>query len=98
VKAAITRYRVMAIIAGIVLLAFTVEIIIKYTIGPEIPWFAQLHGLIYMIYLVTTIDLARRANWSIGRIVGMCLAGTIPLVSFYAERWVVKTLKPNQSS
>ena len=97
-KAAITRYRVMAIIAGIVLLAFTVEIIIKYTIGPEIPWFAQLHGLIYMIYLVTTIDLARRANWSIGRIVGMCLAGTIPLVSFYAERWVVKTLKPNQSS
>lgn len=92
-KAAVNRYRVMAIIAGLVLVAFTIEIIVKYTLGPEIPWFAQLHGLIYMIYLVVTIDLARRANWSIGRIIGMCLAGTIPLLSFYAERWVVKTIK-----
>ncbi|MFM1905417.1 MAG: hypothetical protein RIT32_213 [Actinomycetota bacterium] len=92
-KAAVNRYRVMAIIAGLVLVAFTIEIIVKYTLGPEIPWFAQLHGLVYMIYLVVTIDLARRANLSIGRIIGMCLAGTIPLLSFYAERWVVKTIK-----
>ena len=92
-KAAVNRYRVMAIIAGLVLVAFTIEIIVKYMLGPEIPWFAQLHGLIYIIYLVVTIDLARRANWSIGRIIGMCLAGTIPLLSFYAERWVVKTIK-----
>lgn len=92
-KAAVNRFRVMAIIAGLVLVAFTIEIIVKYTLGPEIPWFAQLHGFIYMIYLVVTIDLARRANWSIGRILGMCLAGTIPLLSFYAERWVVKTIK-----
>lgn len=92
-KAAVNRYRVMAIIAGLVLVAFTIEIIVKYTLGPEIPWFAQLHGLVYMTYLVVTIDLARRASWSIGRIIGMCLAGTIPLLSFYAERWVVKTIK-----
>lgn len=92
-KSAITRYRVMAIVAGIVLLAFTVEIVVKYTLGPEIPWFAQLHGLLYMIYLITTIDLARRANWSVGRIIGMCLAGTIPLLSFIAERWVVKSVR-----
>lgn len=85
----------MAITAGIILLIFTVEIIVKYTLGPEIPWFAQLHGLVYMIYLVTTIDLARRVNWSISRIIVMCLAGTIPLLSFYAERWVVKSISPN---
>lgn len=85
----------MAIIAGLVLMAFTIEIIVKYTLGPEIPWFAQLHGLIYMIYLVVTVDLAKRANWSLPRILGMCLAGTIPLLSFFAERWVVKTTHPN---
>lgn len=94
-KSAITRYRVMAIVAGLVLVAFTIEIIVKYTLGPEIPWFAQLHGLIYMIYLVVTVDLARRVNWSVLRIIGMCLAGTIPLLSFYAERWVVKNIPTN---
>lgn len=92
-ESAIKRYRIMAIIAGIVLLAFSVEIFVKYVFGPEIPWFAQLHGAVYMIYLVVTIDLSRRVNWKIGRIIGMCLAGTIPLLSFYAERWVVKNLK-----
>ena len=94
-KSAITRYRVMAIVAGLVLVAFTIEIIVKYTLGPEIPWFAQVHGLIYMIYLVVTVDLARRVNWSVFRIIGMCLAGTIPLLSFYAERWVVKNIPTN---
>lgn len=90
-KTAITRYRIMAIIAGLVLIAFTIEIFIKYVFGPEIPWFAQLHGVVYMVYLFVTIDLARRARWKILTTLGMCLAGTIPLVSFYAERWVVKT-------
>jgi integral membrane protein len=92
-KAAVTRYRVLAIIAGLVLVAFTVEITVKYTLGPEIPWFAQLHGVVYMVYLVVTIDLARRARWKVSTTIGMCLAGTIPLLSFYAERWVVKTIK-----
>jgi integral membrane protein len=92
-KAAVTRYRVLAIIAGLVLVAFTIEITVKYTLGPEIPWFAQLHGVVYMIYLLVTIDLARRARWKVGTTIGMCLAGTIPLLSFYAERWVVKTIK-----
>jgi hypothetical protein len=45
-KAAVTRYRIMAIIAGLVLIAFTIEIFIKYVFGPEIPWFAQLHGAV----------------------------------------------------
>jgi len=49
--------------------------------------------VVYMIYLLVTIDLARRARWKVGTTIGMCLAGTIPLLSFYAERWVVKTIK-----
>jgi integral membrane protein len=94
-KSAVTRFRFMAYLAGLVLLAFTVEIIIKYTLGPEVPWFAQLHGLIYMVYLVVTFDLARNAKWGVVRTLGMCLAGTVPLMSFYAERWVVKQIPIN---
>ena len=73
-KAAVTRYRIMAIIAGLVLIAFTIEIFIKYVFGPEIPWFAQLHGAVYMVYLFVTIDLGRPGCWKFLTAVWMCLS------------------------
>ena len=45
-----------------------------------------LHGFLYMVYLVGTFDLFRRVRWSFPRLVMMALAGTIPFLSFYAER------------
>ena len=41
---ALKRFRFIAYLAGVILIIFTFEIIIKYTLGPEIPWFAQLHS------------------------------------------------------
>jgi len=89
VGAALTRYRVIAYVVGVVLiLLMVVGMPLKYlladpvvveTVGPA-------HGFLYMIYLVAAFDLARRANWSLGRIVTIMLAGTVPFVSFYAER------------
>ena len=50
-----------------------------------------------MIYLVTAFDLAVRAKWPFVRTVLVLLAGTIPVMSFVAERkataWV-RELKP----
>lgn len=87
------RYQIIAWIAGIVLVAFTIEITIKYTLGPEIPWFAQLHGFVYMVYLALAFDLSRKANFNLKQTAAILLAGTIPLLSFYAERWVTKQIK-----
>jgi integral membrane protein len=39
-----------------------------------------------MVYLLFTFDLFRRVRWSFPRLVMMALAGTIPFLSFYAER------------
>jgi len=34
---ALKRFRFIAYLAGVILIIFTIEIIIKYTLGPEIP-------------------------------------------------------------
>ena len=89
VRGALTRYRVIAYVVGVMLLLLVfVAMPLKYfgdnpgamnVIGP-------LHGFLYMVYLVGTFDLFRRVRWSFPRLVMMALAGTIPFLSFYAER------------
>ena len=47
---------------------------------------AVLHGWMFMIYLVTVLDLSLRCKWNVfPRTVLVMLAGTIPFFSFYAE-------------
>lgn len=89
VRGALIRYRVIAYVVGVMLLLLVfVAMPLKYfadnpaamdVIGP-------LHGFLYMVYLVGTFDLFRRVRWSFPRLVMMALAGTIPFLSFYAER------------
>jgi len=82
---ALTRFKFIAYLAGVVLILFTIEIILKYSGILEIPWFAQLHGFIYMVYLVISFDISRRAKLSFKETILLLLAGTIPVMSFFAE-------------
>ncbi len=43
------------------------------------------HGWLYMIYLVTTFILARKAKWELPFTVVTLICGTIPIASFWAE-------------
>ena len=89
VRGALIRYRVIAYVVGVMLLLLVfVAMPLKYfaddtsamdVIGP-------LHGFLLMVYLVGTFDLYRRVRWSFPRLVMTALAGTIPFLSFYAER------------
>jgi integral membrane protein len=91
VQGARTRYRIIAWIVGVVLIALVVVgMPLKYlgdddtvvaTIGP-------FHGFLFMVYLALTFDLGRRAGWSLGRMLLVMLAGTIPFFSFWMERKV----------
>lgn len=47
-----------------------------------------LHGVFYILYLLATLDLAVRSRWALPRIILVMLAGTIPVLSFVAERKV----------
>ena len=59
--------------------------VVVETVGPA-------HGFLYMIYLVAAFDLSRRADWPLKRMLLVMLAGTVPFVSFYAERRVTAWL------
>ncbi|HLV57743.1 MAG TPA: DUF3817 domain-containing protein [Natronosporangium sp.] len=90
--AALTRFRIIAYVVGVVLLLLTAAVILRYGFG--YPQFSQMispvHGFLYMVYVVAVFDLGRRVGWSLGRMVLVMLAGTVPLMSFYAERVVTR--------
>jgi len=48
----------------------------------------DLHGFLYLVYLVFAWLLARRLHLTLGRTVLLLLAGTIPILTFVVERWL----------
>ncbi len=46
-----------------------------------------------MILLITAFDLGRRARWSWLRLLLIALAGTVPFLSFVAERSATKDVR-----
>jgi integral membrane protein len=91
VHGALIRYRVMAFIVGTALLVLTVVIIFqafgyKMKLAEEIV--APIHGYLYLVYLVTAADLARRAHWRLGRILMVVAAGFVPTLAFVIEHRV----------
>jgi len=47
-------------------------------------WIA--HGWLYFLYLIAGVDLAFRMRYGILKTLGILIAGTIPFMSFVAER------------
>jgi integral membrane protein len=89
VPAALTRYRVMAWIVGILLIALIlVAVPLKYLAGMDEPvtLIGTLHGWLYFIFFLTACDLALRASWTLRGTVLTLVAGTVPILSFVAER------------
>jgi integral membrane protein len=88
VRNAFLRYRVMAFITGtlLVLLVF-VAIPIKYLGHNEGPVavIGTAHGFLFMVYLLTALDLGIRRRWPWLKLGLVMIAGTVPFASFYAE-------------
>ena len=57
---------------------------------------AVVHGWVYAIYLVLTLDLAVKARWAPLPTVGVLVAGTIPFLSFVVERAVTARVRRGQ--
>jgi len=89
--AALKRYRVVAYIVGVLLLVLVgVAMPLKYLADQPtlVAVVGPIHGFVYMVYLVVAFDLAVRAKWTFLRTLAILLAGTIPVMSFVAERKV----------
>lgn len=97
--AALTRYRIIAYVVGVVLIVLVVlgmplkyvwhEPVVVETVGPA-------HGFLYLLYLLAAFDVGRRAHWPLGRMALVMLAGTVPFLSFYAERVVTRWVRGPQ--
>ncbi len=98
-----TAYRVLAMIVG-VLLAFGAFVALpaKYLApeGSSLQEFGDqaslvwvVHGWVFIIYVVVSFLLSRRAGWTVGFTVKVLAAGLIPLMIFWVERQVVRRLR-----
>lgn len=89
VPAALTRYRVMAWIVGVLLIALVlVAVPLKHLGGIEEPVtvLGTAHGWLYFVFFLTACDLALRARWTFKGTVLVLVAGTVPILSFVAEQ------------
>ena len=57
-------------------------------------WIPATHGWLYLVYVVSSVDLWLRTRLPLGRMALVVLAGTVPAMSFVAERWVTARVRP----
>ncbi|MDP9496620.1 MAG: DUF3817 domain-containing protein [Actinomycetota bacterium] len=87
------RYRVLANIVGVVLIVLVfVAVPLRYLAGiPEVSkTVSPVHGVMYMLLVLSVISLGRSRGWPISRMVLVALAGTVPVLSFVVERRVTR--------
>jgi integral membrane protein len=96
----VIRYRVMAYVTGVVLAT-------SCLIGLSFwPWYVgegaagvlwTAHGWVYVLYVAAAFHLAYRLRWKAVRTVLVLLAGTVPFMSFVAERRVTADLRRQEA-
>ncbi|WP_084102263.1 DUF3817 domain-containing protein [Demequina sp. NBRC 110051] len=99
---ALTRYKVMAIVTGSLLILVFLGMLrylpgldsLEASLDPTMFLLAQIHGFVYMVYLVTVLQLWLQAKWGYGRLFTMFLGGIIPFLSFVIERRIADELDP----
>lgn len=90
VRRALVRYRVIAWVVGVLLIVlFCVGIPLQFAAGHRgVDRVVGLgHGVVfYPLYLLATVDLAWRVRMPPIRLLLTLIAGTVPFLSFVAER------------
>ena len=98
-KGVVQRFRVMALLAGVMsLLLWFVELPVVYLLeAPEleakVKWIPFVHGYVYALYVLTAIHFTAKARFTIRKMILFILAGTLPILSFVAERRVSREYK-----
>ncbi len=111
-KSALTRYRVMATVVGVLLVVLCLVGVplanfdgtAMWGVLPSTPdlfpvgstahrlgeaittYLGVAHGWLYMVFVVTAFLLSRKARWDLPFTLVTLVLGTVPLLSFWAER------------
>jgi integral membrane protein len=91
---ALLRYRIMAFVTGIVLLAGCLALLLKaagvHHMEPGTGFIWLGHGYLYLVYVIITAVLGVKLRWPLPRFALVMLAGTVPTMSFVAEHFVTR--------
>jgi integral membrane protein len=91
---AVLRYRVMAYITG-VLIIIVCFVGIPMQIAAHNAFIVNdigtIHGFLYIVYIVFAYMLAQKLHLPVKQTVILLLAGTIPVMTFFVERWMMRT-------
>ena len=99
IAAALQRYRVMANVVGVLLILLgVIAVPLKYLadIPEPVTVLGTAHGWLYALFFLSAVDLALRAKWSLKGAVVAILCGTIPFLSFVAERTVTAKMRAGE--
>ena len=98
ILAAFKRYRVAAFVVGWGLLILVAAMVLKYGfgIGGAVAVWGPIHGALFVVYVIIAFDLAYKDRWSPLGTIWVLIAGTIPFVSFLAERQVQRKVLARQ--
>jgi integral membrane protein len=87
----------MAYVTAVMLLVLCTCMVFKYGFdtGEDVTLVvSQIHGLLFMVYLVFAFDLGQKARWPFGKLLWVLVSGTIPLAAFFVERRVTAEVQP----
>ncbi|MGH3278720.1 MAG: DUF3817 domain-containing protein [Trebonia sp.] len=87
--AALLRYRVMAYVVGVMLIVVFCSI--PFDAVERVVGFA--HGLLYLLYLITVLEVVIRFRLKLGTLVAMVCGGWVPFLAFVVEHWVHRRLR-----
>jgi integral membrane protein len=102
VDSALLRYRIIALIVSVLLVVlFFIGLPLQYAAG--IGGVDEIVGIAHRVffdplYILLTFDLGRRVRMHPVQILLTAAAGTIPLVSFYAERRTTKYMRDREAA
>lgn len=96
---ALLRYRVMATVVGVLLIAL-IFVAVPLNHLADIPEPSDVlgtaHGFLYGLFFLSAVDLALRAKWSLTGFLLTVIAGTVPVLSFVAERRATAKMRAGQ--
>ena len=91
----LVAYRIMANVVGVVLVLLVASLPYKYGGDHAEPTggIGFAHGMLYIVLLASVVNLAFRRRFPLVWVVLVALAGTIPFLSFVAERQVTRRVR-----
>lgn len=90
VRTALRLFSVAAWVTGVLLLLLCTRMIMEYGFHMDVSllsWVATLHGWVYALFLLATLNLGMKARWSTNQWIITAIAGVVPFLSFFVEAW-----------